>query len=74
MILADLKTYLIQHRRADLADLSARFDVDCEALRGMLEAWVARGRVRLEASGPNTCKTCCGCELTSPEVYEWVSD
>jgi putative ferrous iron transport protein C len=75
MILADLKTYLIQCRRADLTDLSARFDIDCDALRGMLEAWVARGRVRrLESSGTKTCKTCCGCELTGPEIYEWVSD
>jgi hypothetical protein len=75
MILADLKAYLIEHRRADLTDLSARFEIDCEALRGMLDAWVARGRVRrLNSSGPNTCNTCCGCELTAPEVYEWVSD
>lgn len=75
MILAELKAYLIEHGRADLTDLSARFDTDCDALRGMLDTWVARGRVRRQvSSGPNTCKSCCGCELTAPEIYEWVRD
>ena len=55
MILAELKPYLIQRRRADLTDLSARFEIDCDALRGMLQTWVARGRVRrLEASAITT--------------------
>jgi hypothetical protein len=68
MILADVRDYLAMHGRAPLVDLRARFNVDDEALRAMLEVWIRKGRVRrLET----TCSGCCGCGGT-PEVYEWV--
>lgn len=68
MILADLRTYLSTHGRASLGDLRARFDIDDEALRAMLDVWIQKGRVqRLEAP----CSGCCGCGGTA-EIYEWV--
>jgi hypothetical protein len=41
LLLLDLKAYLA-HRRASLGDLSHRFEVAPEALRGMLEQWVRK--------------------------------
>lgn len=68
MILADLRNYLATQGRAPLGDLRARFDVDDDALRAMLDIWIRKGRVRrLEAA----CSGCCGCGGTS-EIYEWV--
>ncbi len=71
MILSELKGYLAQHGRADLTDLSNRFGVEEDALRGMLEQWIRKGRVRLLASG-GPCGPCCGCGAKAVEIYEWV--
>ena len=68
MILADVRDYLATRGRAPLVDLRARFNVDEDALRAMLDVWIRKGRVRrLDA----TCNGCCGCG-GSTEVYEWV--
>jgi predicted ArsR family transcriptional regulator len=72
MILSEIRSYLHTHRRASLADLAARFDSDPDALRGMLEKWVAKGRVR-QLSDVAACGGSCGrCNPESAEVYEWT--
>jgi hypothetical protein len=72
MILRDLKAYLVGHRRASLSDLSCRFAVEPDALRGMLAHWVAKGQIRAIAGvGPVACGGCCRCPPQG-EVYEWV--
>lgn len=72
MILRDLKTYLIARRRVSLTDLSCRFGVDPDALKGMLAHWIAKGQIR--ALGGATASTCGGCCRCAPgaEVYEWL--
>jgi hypothetical protein len=71
MILQDLKAYLVERRRASIADLTARFDTDAEALRGMLAHWLGKGRLRrVDVDG--ACGGCCGCATSAAEVYEWV--
>jgi putative ferrous iron transport protein C len=72
MILADVRDYLATRRRAPLADLTARFQVDADALRGMLEHWIRKGRLRRIDAGASACGGCCGCAEKLPEVYEWV--
>lgn len=71
MILFELKRYLADRRRVDLADICNRFDVDAEALRGMLDQWIRKGRVR-RISDAGTCGGCCGCNTPTAEVYEWI--
>ena len=72
MILSELKQYLAQRRRAPLSDLAARFDVEPDALRGMLQTFVSKGRVRrLDAGGCGPCGGGC-CSAPLPEIYEWV--
>ena len=72
MILAEVRDYLARRGRAPLADLTARFDVDADAARAMLEHLISKGRVRRIAAGAEACGGCCGCADKLPEVYEWT--
>jgi putative ferrous iron transport protein C len=72
VILAEVRDYLSDRGRVPLSDLSARFGVDDEALRAMLEHWIRKGRVRKLDAGTEKCGGCCGCAEQPPEIYEWV--
>lgn len=72
MILSELKHYLADRRRAPLSDLVTRFEIEPEALRGMLQHFMRKGRVRrLDEGGCGTCGGGC-CAAPVPEVYEWL--
>ncbi len=72
MILSDLRNYLQQQRRVVLADLVNHFDMDPDAIRGMLNKWISKGKVR-KISAENACgTTCCKCDPVQMEIYEWV--
>jgi hypothetical protein len=69
-MLSDIRAYLQTHKRAALSDMALRFHTDPDALRGMLDKWVAKGRVvKLEAGTP--CKGCCQCDPNTTEIYAW---
>ncbi len=72
MILSDLRGYLKEQRRVALADLIIHFNMDANAMRGMLDKWISKGKVHkmpLKAS----CGTgCFKCDTTLTEFYEWV--
>jgi putative ferrous iron transport protein C len=72
MILAEVRDYLAARRRAPLTELAARFDVDAEAARAMLDHLVRKGRLRRIVAGTAACGGCCGCADQLPEVYEWI--
>ena len=72
MILADLRRYLAERRRASLVDIANRLDTDAEALRGMLATLERKGRVRKLPPGAACQGTCGGCNQAAPELYEWV--
>ncbi len=71
MILSELRDYLQTNRRAALLDMAHRFDTDPDALRGMLDKWVAKGRVVKLLQG-TACSGCSKCDPASTEIYEWV--
>lgn len=72
MILSDIRDYLRTQRRVPLADLVNHFDIDADALRGMLRKWMAKGNVR-KLSAEAACGTsCCKCDITLTELYEWI--
>ncbi len=72
MILADLRQYLKQHPRVALADLVNHFNVDADAMRGMLGRWISKGNV-LKTSQETACGTsCCKCDPALIEFYEWI--
>jgi hypothetical protein len=74
VILSDLRDYLKLQHRVALADLINHFDMDADALRGMLDKWISKGKV-LKLPVSASCGTsCCKCDANLTEIYEWVSD
>ena len=72
MILSDLKNYLQDNHRVALIDLINHFDMDADAMRGMLGKWISKGKVR-QLSTDSACGTsCCKCDPALTEIYEWV--
>lgn len=72
MILSDIKRYLQERKQATLGDLALHFDIDPEAMRGMLARWMEKGKVT-KAVQPMGCKkgcTSCGCN-EAMDIYTW---
>ncbi len=71
MILTDIKQYLQTNNRVVLIDISHHFNVTPDAMRGMLEHWIRKGKIRhLKGSFCN--KGCCQSNPADLEIYEWV--
>lgn len=71
-MLTTLKGYLLTHRAASLSELGRHVGADTDAVRGMLEHWVRKGRVRRTAGA--RCSGCDSCAPSDIEFYEWVGD
>ena len=71
MLLTDVKDYLSTRGRASLDDLAVHFTVAPEAMRGLVETWVAKGRAR-RVNQELPCGTCGKCESATSDIYEWV--
>ncbi len=71
MILSEIRDYLAHRGQATLADICLHFDSEPEAVRGMLERWVSKGKVehrKVEAA----CGTSCNrCDPAAMELYIW---
>ena len=66
-----IRDYLKQHRRAALTDMALRFNAEPDALRGMLDKWVSKGRVTRLPGGTACGGGCCKCDPATTEIYEW---
>jgi hypothetical protein len=74
MILSDLKAYMQQRRRVVLNELIVHFNMDANALRGMLSKWISKGKIK-KSSTETACGTsCCKCDPAMTEIYEWLDD
>lgn len=74
MILSDLRDYLKEMRRVALADIAAHFDMDADALRGMLGKWISKGKVRKLPLTSSCGTSCCQCDKALTEIYEWIDE
>lgn len=73
MILSEIRDYLKQQHTVTLADLMVHFNIDADALRGMLGKWISKGYVRVVPL-KSGCGTGCGkCDPKLTELYEWVN-
>ena len=72
MILSDIKEYFSNHEMASLADLSVHFGVEPDAMRGMLDRFIHKGKlIKLPQEG--ACPKCCiGCDSDRLEIYGWL--
>ncbi len=75
MILSDLRDYLKQRQRVPLHDLVLHFRLEADTLRDMLEKWIRKGKVKKISPDSNACGTsCCKCDPTLTELYEWLDN
>jgi putative ferrous iron transport protein C len=73
MILSELRDYIQLHQRVSLSDLVQHFKIEQSAIRQMLQKWVSKGKIRVVAAGGSQCGTsCCQCDPSITEIYEWV--
>lgn len=71
MILSDIRRYLEQRGQASLADIALHFHAEPDAVRGMLEAWIRKGKVVKRSSTASCGSTCQTCDPASTELYVW---
>lgn len=69
-MLADIKKYLQDKDRANLSDLALHFRCSPDAMRGMLDVWVRKGKVIRHEAGM-ACGDCHTCDTSLAEIYEW---
>jgi putative ferrous iron transport protein C len=71
MILTNLQRYLSQKGKVSLAELEVHFQTNGDALRGMLDLLIRKGRARKIAV--QKCKSCHACADEILEFYESTS-
>jgi hypothetical protein len=71
MILADIKTYLMKRGRAPLSDIALHLGSDPDAVRGMLDRWMRKGKVRKLLANTSCGNRCNACDPAANEIYEW---
>ena len=74
MILSDIKRYLAARGQATLADMALHFQSSPDAVRGMLEVWAGKGKVRRHLAAASCGSSCSKCDPASVEIYEWIGD
>ncbi len=71
MILKDLKEYVKSHPQVSLTDIAIHFDADPEAVKGMLDFWIRKGKIK-HYSSDNVCGGSCSCnQKSNNDLYEW---
>lgn len=71
MILSDIRKYLQQRGQATLADIALHFDADPDAVRGMLEIWIRKGKAHKKMATASCGSSCSQCDTAATEIYVW---
>jgi DeoR/GlpR family transcriptional regulator of sugar metabolism len=74
MILARIESHLRERKRASLTDLAETLDTNPEALRGMLDVLIRKGRIQRLPSGTACGGGCSKCKPETVELFEAVND
>ncbi len=74
MILSELRNYLKEHKRVTLNDLVLHFDIEADALRGMLEKWIKKGKLQRIPVNSGCGSSCHKCDPALTELYEWLEE
>lgn len=71
MILSELKGYVKSRGQVSLKEAALHFDVEPEAVRGMLEFWVSKGKISRYINDAD-CAGGCNCSYREDrEIYLW---
>jgi len=71
MILSQVRDYLKQRGQCTLSDIALHFDTDPDAVRGMLEVWIRKGKVEKHSATKSCGTSCQSCDPAATEVYSW---
>jgi hypothetical protein len=71
-MLSDIRRYLEQRGQASLADIALHCDTDPDAVRGMLQVWIRKGKVHKQTATASCGSSCTKCAQAATEVYTWV--
>jgi hypothetical protein len=71
MILSQVRDYLKQRGQCSLSDIALHFDTDADAVRGMLEIWIRKGKVEKHSATGSCGTTCQSCDPATTEIYSW---
>lgn len=74
MILLDVKRYIREHQQVSAEDLKNRFDVDDQALDGLLDPLIHQGHVQVIDSDGETCSSgaCSSCSASAKLMVYWT--
>ena len=72
MILSKIKQYLQQQGQVSLAEIALHLDTPPEAVKGMLETLLRKGRIRRQQLSSACGSSCCKCDSAVTELYEWA--
>ena len=71
-MLSTLIETLQKHRRASSIDMAHALDSTPEAVEGMLERLVQKGKVKKLPAGTACGGGCNKCDLSQVKLYEWI--
>jgi len=71
MILSQVRDYLKQRGQCTLSDIALHFDTDADAVRGMLDVWIKKGKVERRSATASCGTSCQSCDPAATEVYVW---
>ena len=72
MMLSTIRDYLSQRGQATLAEIALHVDAEPDAVRGMLQQWVRKGRVEQRKVEANCGTSCNRCDPAAMELYVWI--
>lgn len=73
MILSDIRKYLQDRGQSSLADIAVHFDVEPDAVRGMLDIWIKKGNLSRRSATTSCGTSCSQCDTAATEIYVWKS-
>lgn len=71
MILADIKQFLQQRQEASLEEIALHCDAETEAVKGMLEVLITKGKIGKQLATPSCGSSCSQCPSSRVEIYYW---
>ena len=74
MIVTQVRDYLKQCDQVSLRDMAHAFNMDEDALRPIIEQWIAKGKVKKLPQGTECQSGCTYCSPDEIEIYQWVDE
>lgn len=71
MILSDIGRYVQEHHQVSLKQIAVHFNAQPDAVRGMLEIWVNKGKISRQMATASCGSTCQQCDTGNTEIYVW---